>query len=522
MKSPLKKITLAFLLLAFLPAGFLIYELMSWTKNERLIQDIYQNQLDAVLFSVNQYSDDIIASWANKINISLVRHGDAAPDTLPGLDIGSIPLLYLSDGSATHRFLRLNADSIPADTLQQWARRFESGERGRLKKLQTYFEAGFRKIEPDSLVSDRYVPLIFVLDDDVRLYRFAIIFLDLDKFISVSLGPKMQSVAGEKFIISAYRNRGNAMVYSTFNEHRDDGVAQVRADDDFRKPFWLIPGYEIGIQMKEASLAQLVKERSQTSVAVLVILLVILIAVMILLYRNIRYQVRLSEAKSEFVSNVSHEIRTPLSLISMYAETLEMNRVPDTKKHEYYQIISKETARLSGIVNRILNFSRMDANKKAYTHGDVDLNALCEEVLHAYREHLQEKGFVVDFTPATLSVKVRGDREAIAEAFLNLVDNAIKYSRDEKTVHVRTGRGETSTWIEVEDHGIGIPRSYQKDIFEQFYRAPMGNVHQTKGSGLGLTIVKKTMEAHNGRVTVESALDKGSKFRLIFPTLMAQ
>ncbi len=522
MKSSLNKITLAFLLLALLPAGYLIYELMSWTRNEKLIHDIYQNQLDAVLFSVNQYSDDIVSSWANKINIALTRQSPATFDTLPGLDINSVPLLYLSDGKNVKHSIRLNADSIP-EKLQDWAAEFEDRERDRIDKLRTYFEAGFRKIEPsDTLVNDRFVPLTFILDDDVHIYRFAIIFLDLDKFISHNLGPKMQSVAGDKFVISAYRNHGSTLIYSTVNQYGSDQAPTTDVQEDFRKPFWLIPGYDLGIQMKEASLTHLVNDRTRTSVIVLVVLLVVLAAGLVLVYRNIRYQVRLSEAKSEFVSNVSHEIRTPLSLISMYAETLEMNRVPESKKQEYYAIISKETARLSGIVNRILNFSKMDANKKVYSRAIIDLNQLCKEVLDAYAGHLQEKGFEVEFSPSSEAGTIEGDRESIGEAFLNLVDNAMKYSSDARTIHVRTGQRETNTYVEVEDHGIGIPRAYQKDIFEQFYRAPMGNVHQTKGSGLGLTIVKKTMEAHRGRVEVESALDKGSKFRLIFPTLIAQ
>ena len=511
------------MLLASLPAGYLIYELMSWTKHEKLIHEIYQNQLDAILFSVNQYSDDIISSWANKINIALMSRSRVAFDTLEGLDINSVPLLYLSDGKNAERSLRLNADSTPVDTLQHWARRFAANESDRLERLQTYFEAGFRKIDPaDSLVSGRFIPLVFVLDADVRPYRFAIIFLDLDKFISQSLGPKMQSVAGEKFVISAYRTQGSTPVYSTASQYGMGSDSIGGAQDVFRKPFWLIPGYQLGIQMKEASLTQLVNERTRTSVIVLVAVLAMLLAGLVLVYRNILYQVRLSEAKSEFVSNVSHEIRTPLSLISMYAETLEMNRVPESRKQEYYTIISKETARLSGIVNRILNFSKMDANRKVYSRVLVDVNQLCEEVLNSYGAHLEEKGFKVEFIPTADAGTIDGDREAIAEAFLNLVDNAVKYSRDNRTIHVRTGRRETYTYIEVEDHGIGIPRAYQKDIFEQFYRAPMGNVHQTKGSGLGLTIVRKTMDAHRGRVEVESALDKGSVFRLIFPTLTAE
>src|SRR6185295_17537660 len=189
------------------------------------------------------------------------------------------------------------------------------------------------------------------------------------------------------------------------------------------KDFWILPGYYLGITLKGATIDDLVKARTGTSLTILTNLIAILAIGLFFLYRNIRKQIQLSQAKSEFVSNVSHEIRTPLSLIGMFAETLESGRVPtEEKKQEYYSIIGKETSRLTKIVNRILNFSQMEANRKRFKFDPVDLNALCADILKSYFHHLEDKGFDVDFRPNANLEKVRIDKDAVTEVIVNLLD----------------------------------------------------------------------------------------------------
>jgi two-component system phosphate regulon sensor histidine kinase PhoR len=204
----------------------------------------------------------------------------------------------------------------------------------------------------------------------------------------------------------------------------------------------------------------------------------------------------------------------------MYAETLEMGRVSDDKKKEYHSVISKETARLSRTVNRILNFSQIQARKKTYERKPIQLNELVGGVLQTYYFHLKDQGFTCEYVKDDHLDPIEGDQESIIEAFINLLDNAIKYSRDEKKITIKTGRDNRYTFVEVTDRGMGIEKKYQQEIFDQFYRAPTGDVHNTKGSGLGLTLVKKTMDAHRGKVKVESSAGKGSTFRLYFPHSM--
>jgi two-component system phosphate regulon sensor histidine kinase PhoR len=180
-------------------------------------------------------------------------------------------------------------------------------------------------------------------------------------------------------------------------------------------------------------------------------------------------------------------------------------------------VIANETARLSGIVNRILNFSQIQANRKTYDFKPVQLNELVEEVMKTYFFHLKDKGFTCQLIKDDKLKLVSGDRESIIEAFINLIDNAMKYSPDKRHITIKTGAEGPFNFIEVTDEGMGIPKKYQEEIFDQFYRAPTGDVHNTKGSGLGLTLVKKTIQAHHGKIKVESVPGKGSTFRLYFP-----
>jgi len=361
-----------------------------------------------------------------------------------------------------------------------------------------------------------------VLDENPQNYKIGAIILDLPSFIQNTIGPKMQGISQDKFVISAFSVKNDSLIYSTdFQSQPSTDEAMTTFKSQVQKrDFWVLPGYYLGISLKGASLNDLVKSRTTTTLTILILLVCVFGAGILFLYRNISREIQLSQSKSEFVSNVSHEIRTPLSLIGMFAETLENGRVTsEEKKKEYYGIISKETSRLSRIVNRILNFSQLEANKKRFSFEPIQLNDLYSEIQETYFHHLKDKGFTLKFEPSEDLGLIQGDREAISEAIINLLDNAIKYSHDIKHITVKTGRDFNFRYIDVTDQGIGISKKHHSEIFEQFFRAPTGDVHTTKGSGLGLTLVKKIMEAHHGQVTVESSPGKGSTFRLKFPVL---
>jgi two-component system phosphate regulon sensor histidine kinase PhoR len=525
MKNSLRKINVAFLLVTLIPVCFAIYELNLLSKNERVVREAYQNQLDAILYSVNQYSDDLISSWASRARLKIKEGSDTAADfqsswqTLVNQS-DVIKAVYFSDGQSKSVLYNTSDSSGQPANIQVALDQLIQRETEKISRLIEYEQAGFRKMEAINIqVAPDCIPVIFALGENNSHYTVGALVLNLPSFITHSLSPKLQAISREEFIISAYNKVNDSLVYSTqptdsINAANDLGVFKGQMQE---KDFWILPGYYLGITLKTATLDDLVQDRTVTSIVVISLMGLLLVAGLFFLYRNIRHEMRLSQAKSEFVSNVSHEIRTPLSLIGMFAETLEAGRAQtEEKKQEYYTIISKETSRLSKIVNRILDFSQLESNKKIFRFVPLSLNAMCVEILETYFYHWREKGFEFQFVPDNQLPEIYGDREAVSEAVINLLDNAVKYSHYDKHITVKTLSDHQYAHVEVVDRGIGIARQYHTEVFEQFFRAPIGNIHNSKGSGLGLTLVKKIMEAHHGKVTVESAPGKGSTFRLSF------
>jgi signal transduction histidine kinase len=227
---------------------------------------------------------------------------------------------------------------------------------------------------------------------------------------------------------------------------------------------------------------------------------------------------KLARLKSDFVANVSHELRTPLALIRLYAETLELGRLNAKERYqEYFRIIREESERLSALINNILDFSRIEAGRKEYEFKETNLAELVRSTLDSYRFQIEQNGFAFEENISPDIPPVNVDREAIARSLLNLVNNALKYSKDRKFIGVSLYRANGSVKLEVRDHGIGIPPNEQEKIFEKFYRCGDPLVHNIKGSGLGLSLVRHIVRAHGGDVQVESAPEKGSKFTIALP-----
>jgi signal transduction histidine kinase len=250
----------------------------------------------------------------------------------------------------------------------------------------------------------------------------------------------------------------------------------------------------------------------------LALLSLLMIGGIFLTYRNTAREMKLARLKSDFVANVSHELRTPLALIRLYAETLELGRLTTKEKYrDYFRIIREESERLSALINNILDFSRIEAGRKEYEFKDTDLSELVRSTLDTYRFQIEQNGFTFEEKISQDIPPVSVDREAIARSLLNLINNALKYSKDKKYIGVSLYRANGSVKLEVSDHGIGIPAADQEKIFEKFYRCGDPLVHNVKGSGLGLALVRHIVRAHGGDVQVESTPEKGSKFTIALP-----
>jgi two-component system phosphate regulon sensor histidine kinase PhoR len=340
-----------------------------------------------------------------------------------------------------------------------------------------------------------------------------LLLVDTDKFIRENLGPKIQMVAQDRFYISVFKeNSSNEIFSNDLQGGEDKNIRQ-------KKEIWLFPEYDLGIQMRGNTIEDLVRERTRTNIILLIVMDVILLLGAWFVFKNIRKQIKLNQLKTDFISNVSHEIRTPLALINMYSETLEMGRVPsEEKKMEYYKVINTEANRLSRMVNKILNFSRIERGKREYHFTSCNLNVEIETILENYKQHFDQNGFEIQFDMDHSLPELKLDKEAIGEALINLIDNAMKYSADVKRIEIRTFFQAAQVYLEVKDYGIGIAKKDQAFVFDKFFRVTSGNLAlKAKGSGIGLSIVKHIMDAHQAKVELESLEGKGSSFTLIFP-----
>lgn len=245
--------------------------------------------------------------------------------------------------------------------------------------------------------------------------------------------------------------------------------------------------------------------------------LAIVVASSLVLRYTIR-QLELAQLKSGFVSNVSHELKTPIALIRLAVETLEMGRVTnDADREKFIATIGRETLRLQRLVDNILDFARIEAGQKVLRLENVDVVALVKETLESFRLRLEDQGFAVSTDlPESLPL-AQADPTALSHCLLNLLDNAIKYSRERREVRVSVGLRDEFVTVAVADRGIGISSADQKRVFEKFVRVETGLVHNVKGAGLGLSLVDQLMRAHGGRVEVSSVPAEGSTFTLLIP-----
>ena len=250
----------------------------------------------------------------------------------------------------------------------------------------------------------------------------------------------------------------------------------------------------------------------------MILLLSVALLGIVFTYRAVSREVEVTRLKSDFIAAVSHEFRSPLTSMSTLLERLDGGKVRDEEMlHKYHRVIRQELHRLSLLINGLLDFARLEDGKKEFSLEPSNLFELARESVNSFHNlgHADRVNLVEPETPDP--PVVAADRVAIAQCIQNLIDNALKYSPTGTPVLVQAGRENGEVFLEVSDRGLGIPLSEQPKIFEQFYRAKHIEVHNVKGTGMGLALVKRLMEKHNGRVTVESRPGEGSKFRLVFP-----
>jgi signal transduction histidine kinase len=248
------------------------------------------------------------------------------------------------------------------------------------------------------------------------------------------------------------------------------------------------------------------------------VLLLVILAGTVTTYRLMRRETEVARLKADFVANVSHDLKTPLSVIRMFGETLEMGRVGDpATREEYYRVITRESERLSRLIDNVLDFSRIEGGRRTYERVPAAVEPLVRESLEPFAYPLAQGGFKVEVDVAADLPDVTMDAAAVGQALSNLIDNAIKYSGDRKALRVSATREGDQLALSVADEGVGIPPAEHARIFEKFYRVGRSDTQGRRGSGVGLSLVRHVAGAHSGRVTVESRPGEGSRFTIFLP-----
>jgi signal transduction histidine kinase len=322
----------------------------------------------------------------------------------------------------------------------------------------------------------------------------------------------LASVEFGKDILVGILNQNDSVLYIQ-DEHQ---LPEYLVTTGFSQQFtgWKVALFDPDVK----SIEQLTgKEKQLYMILFIGIILVMLIGI-ILMIRAVIHESEISRMKSEFVSNVSHELKTPLALIRMFGETLDSGIVNEEKdKQKFYSIIKKESERLTHLINNVLDFSRMDAGVKEYNFQEADLVEVVRGSLEAYKFQISDNGFQIEIELPDEPLILKIDKDSISQVLLNLLNNAVKYSDEEKHILVKVQKDSTSASISIADRGVGIPKDELKKIFDKFYRVSTARTKETRGSGLGLTLAKHIVEAHGGTIEVESEVGKGSIFTVRIP-----
>jgi two-component system, OmpR family, phosphate regulon sensor histidine kinase PhoR len=249
-----------------------------------------------------------------------------------------------------------------------------------------------------------------------------------------------------------------------------------------------------------------------------VFLTVVIVASFLIMNRNIRSQQKLVEVKDAFISNVTHELKTPIATVSVALEALQNfnhNLTPEKTK-EYIAMAQTELTRLSSMTDKILKTTILEETEVTLTE-EVNLNDIIHECLHSMTLLIEKSGSTVRFDSSDKQPIVKGSALHLTGVISNLVENSIKYSPAGSSIIVATEVKSSMAVIYVKDNGVGISPEYHKKIFDKFFRVPSGNIHNTKGYGLGLNYVANTIKSHNGKINVISEPGKGTEFIIELP-----
>lgn len=309
---------------------------------------------------------------------------------------------------------------------------------------------------------------------------------------------------------------------------RPVAVSRPHFSADWKRPFVAteigdaLPHWEAAAYLVNPAALTQAARTAELTLALLVALLVLAIGIgSWLIVSSLNAELNLARQKTDFVSNVSHELKTPLTSIRMFSELLAENRVADAaKQRSYLLIIAAEAARLTRLINNVLDFARMERGEKKYKFQPCDLTALVHSTAETIRPHLEANGFKFDCDLPSSTASIRGDADALSQVIVNLLSNAEKYANGGREIRLQLAQRSSPlphAEIKVLDRGVGVPPGSEEKIFEKFYRAHDSLNSGVQGSGLGLTIARQIARAHGGELVYEPRARGGSCLILRIP-----
>jgi signal transduction histidine kinase len=293
-----------------------------------------------------------------------------------------------------------------------------------------------------------------------------------------------------------------------------ENVTELRVPFKTLFPFWQMLVPESFVRDRQGILRRVI-----VALEVSGLILFLVFGVVVVLLLRMDRLLKLSQSQSRLLNGVSHELKTPLALIWLYSEILlqENESYPKSERKVFCEIISRESERLTRLFEQLLSFGRIAGGQQRYHFREGDLNAEIALTVNTYAQHLKQRGFDVEMELDAQGSLTRFDSGAIRQVVLNLMDNARKYSGEAKFIGVRLRSQDHQVSFEVADHGIGIPIEEQEKIFREFYRYRVSQGPKRLGYGLGLFLVRHIMQAHGGKIELDSEVGRGSRFRLVFP-----
>jgi two-component system, OmpR family, phosphate regulon sensor histidine kinase PhoR len=349
--------------------------------------------------------------------------------------------------------------------------------------------------------------------------------LSTNYFVVLVNGPVNSSVLG--FLIDSEFEKRNITTDYEFGIYDCEEQCMKGVDFNLHKknkataslvdlPTWKEDGYYFGVQFSRIE-ANLISQMGiwGFSSAVMVVVIFFFAYTLFVILR----QKRLSEIQKDFINNMTHEFKTPLSTIAISSEVLNDPNITRTPERllNYATIIQTEVQRLKQHVERVLQMARLEKSDLGLKKETWDLHELIREAAQNSALAIREKNGEISLQLNAEHQFAEADKLHFTNVLFNLIDNAVKYNKNNPSLKITTGNIGRQIFVEVHDNGIGIGPENRKKIFDQFYRVPTGNLHDVKGFGLGLHYVKAIVEAHKGKISVASKSGEGSVFRIIIP-----